>query len=75
MLCDVILRFRKGVETQKLAGVVVDDDDYGRVAAGMSKCSNYTHDKAAIGGVEIPDPDELLADIQSLAARGRSTDS
>jgi energy-coupling factor transporter ATP-binding protein EcfA2 len=75
LLCDVILRFRKGVETQKLAGVVVDDDDYGRVAAGMSKCSNYTHDKAAIGGVEIPDPDELLADIQSLAARGRSTDS
>ncbi|WP_133648517.1 AAA family ATPase [Paraburkholderia flava] len=66
LLREVILRFRKGVETQRLAGVVVDDDDYAQVNAGMTKCSNYAHDKALLGGVAIPDPDELLADITAL---------
>jgi hypothetical protein len=66
LLREVILRFRKGVETQRLAGVVVDDDDYAQVTAGMTKCSNYVHDKALIGGVAVPEPDELLADIMAL---------
>ena len=62
----MILRFRKGVETQRLAGVVVEDGDYAQVNAGMTKCSNYAHDKALLGGVAVPDPDELLADIMAL---------
>lgn len=66
LLREVILRFRKGVETQRLAGVSVDDDDYAMVSAGMSKCSNYAHDKAMCGGVAIPGPDELLKDILDL---------
>ena len=66
LLRKVVLRFRKGVETQRLAQVVVDDDDYARVEAGMTKCSNYAHDNAAIAGIAVPDPDELLADIRSL---------
>lgn len=66
LLREVILRFRKGVETQRLAGVVVDDEDYAQVNAGMAKCSNYAHDKALMGGVAVPDPDELLADIMAL---------
>lgn len=66
LLREVILRFRKGVETQRLVGVSVDDDDYAQVNAGMSKCSNYAHDKAMMGGVAVPDPDELLADILAL---------
>ncbi|MHA6834903.1 AAA family ATPase [Ralstonia pseudosolanacearum] len=66
LLREVILRFRKGVETQRLVGVVVDDHDYAQVNAGMTKCSNYAHDKALFGGVAIPDPDELLADIMTL---------
>ncbi|MDY4317567.1 AAA family ATPase [Pectobacterium actinidiae] len=66
LLREVILRFRKGVETQRLVGVSVDDDDYAQVNAGMSKCSNYAHDKAMMGGVAIPDPDELLTDILAL---------
>lgn len=60
------LRFRKGVETQRLVGVSVDDDDYAQVSAGMGKCSNYAHDKAMMGGVAVPDPYELLADILAL---------
>lgn len=68
LLREVILRFRKGIETQRLAGVVVEDGDYARVYAGMTKCSNYAHDKALQGGIAVPDPDELLADIMELDA-------
>jgi len=32
----------------------------------MSKCSNYAHDKALEGGIAVPEPDELLADINAL---------
>jgi ABC-type cobalamin/Fe3+-siderophores transport system ATPase subunit len=66
LLRKVVLRFRKGVETQRLAEVVVDDGDYVQVDAGMTKCSNYAHDKALMGGVAVPEPDELLADIMAL---------
>jgi len=68
LLRRVVLRFRKGVETQRLAEVIVDDNDYAQVNAGMTKCSNYAHDKALIGGVAVPEPDELLADIMVLDA-------
>lgn len=66
LLRQVVLRFRKGVETQRLAGVVVEDSDYEAIDAGMSKCSNYAHDKAMEGGIAMPEPDELLADIVGL---------
>lgn len=66
LLRNVVLRFRKGIETQRLAGVIVEDDDFTQVFSGMKKCSNYAHDKALIGGVAVPEPDELLADIMEL---------
>lgn len=66
LLKQVVLRFRKGIETQRLAGVVVEDSDFAAVTAGMTKCSNYAHDKALEGGVAVPEPDELLADITAL---------
>ena len=45
---------------------MVEDDDYAQVNAGMTKCSNYAHDKALMGGIAIPEPDELLDDIMAL---------
>jgi hypothetical protein len=66
LLNCVVLRFRKGVETQRLAGVQVEDDDYATVDKWITKCSNYSHDQALLGGVEVPDPDGLLADIDAL---------
>lgn len=67
LLRNVVLRFRKGIETQRLAGVVVEDDDFTQVFAGMKKSSNYAaHDKAIMGGIAVPEPDELLADIMAL---------
>jgi len=66
LLRKVVIRFRKGIETQRLSEVLVNDDDYFKVDAGMTKCSNYAHDKAQFGGVAVPEPDELLEDILSL---------
>lgn len=66
LLRSVVLRFRKGVESQRLVGVLVEDSDYATVDHWMSKCSNYAHDQALLGGVEVPDPDELLTDINTL---------
>jgi wobble nucleotide-excising tRNase len=66
LLQGSILRFRKGIETQRLVGVSVEDSDYDQVTKGMSRCSNYAHDKASVGGVAVPDPDELLQDIRAL---------
>ena len=74
LLRQVVLRFRKGVETQRLIGVVVENDDYATIDRWMSKCSNYAHDQALLGGVEVPDPDELLADINALDEWRKQTD-
>lgn len=66
LLRNVVLRFRKGIETQRLSGVLVEDSDYATVDYWMSKCSNYAHDQALLGGTEVPEPDELLNDINAL---------
>jgi len=66
LFCNVVLRFRRGIETQRLSGVLVEDEDYVTIDRAMSKCSNYAHDQALLGGCEVPDPDELLADINEL---------
>jgi len=63
---QVVLRFRKGVETQRLREVVVEDVDYTLIDNGMTKCSNYSHDRASVAGVAVPDPAELLEDINTL---------
>jgi hypothetical protein len=62
----VVIRFRKRIMTDRLKNVLVDDSDYPEVEVGMTKCSNYAHDKAMEGGAAMPHPDELLADINAL---------
>jgi len=66
LFSNVVIRFRKGIETQRLAGVVVEDADFAVIETEMKKCSNYAHDQALLGGTVIPDPQELLADISIL---------
>lgn len=63
---NVVIRFRKGISTQQLAGVVVEDSDYALIESEMTKCSNHAHDQALLGGTVVPDPEELLADINAL---------
>lgn len=62
----VVLRFRKGVSTQRLAEVEVDDSDYAAIDEGMTRCSNYAHARALVAGSSIPDADDLAADIEAL---------
>ncbi|SPR98270.1 AAA family ATPase [Cupriavidus taiwanensis] len=69
LLNGAIQRFGEGVSTQRLRSVVVTDDDYREIDAGMTKSSKFEHDAAmATGRLPVPDPDELSQDIERLAA-------
>ncbi|RMV29339.1 hypothetical protein ALP12_200503 [Pseudomonas savastanoi pv. phaseolicola] len=69
LLNGSVQRFGEGVSTQRLKSVVVIDDDYLEVEAGMSKSSKFEHDAAmVIGRLPIPEPDELEQDIEKLSA-------
>lgn len=68
LLNGAVQRFGEGVSTQRLKSVVVTDEDYREVDAGMTKSSKFEHDAAmAVGRLPIPDPDELDRDIERLA--------
>jgi energy-coupling factor transporter ATP-binding protein EcfA2 len=70
---EVVLRFRKGVETNRLKKVTVEPDDVTAITAGMSRCSNYTgHDGAQEANVAPPSPDEMEKDINALEAWRKS---
>ena len=73
LLNEVVLRFRKGVETNRLKKVAVETEDVTAITAGMSKCSNYTgHDGAQEANVALPSPDGMEADINALEAGRKS---
>jgi energy-coupling factor transporter ATP-binding protein EcfA2 len=64
---NVIVRFRKSIETNRLRGVTVEHVDFHEMNQGMTRCSNFApHDRASISGSSTPKPDELLNDIKSL---------
>lgn len=68
LLNGAVQRFSEGVSTQRLKGVTVTDDDYREIDAGMTKCSKFEHDAAAVvGRLPIPAPEELSDDIEKLA--------
>jgi hypothetical protein len=69
LLNGAVQRFGEGVSTQRLKAVVVTDDDYKQIEGGMSKSSKFEHDAASpVGRLPVPEPDELLADIECLEA-------
>ncbi len=66
---EAVQRFGEGVLTKRLQQVIVTDDDYKAIDAGMSKSSKFEHDAATrVGRLPIPDPDELRNDIETLDA-------
>lgn len=68
LLNGAVQRFGEGVSTQRLKSVVVTDEDYWEVEAGMTKCSKFEHDAAmAVGRLPTPEPDELEQDIEKLS--------
>jgi hypothetical protein len=61
-----VLRFNEGISTQKLKYVVVEDSDYEKIYAGMTKSSKFAHDPALNALLPTPHPDELRDDINTL---------
>lgn len=74
VLNEVVLRFRKGVETRRLRAVVLEDDDYKAIYEAMSLGSDETpaHDHAAelLHASKTPeDMDEAIEKLRDFAKR------
>ncbi len=67
-LNGAVMRFSRGIETQRLKKIDVLPEDYEKIEEGMGKCSAVMagHDEAAALGSPAPEPDEVLADIEAL---------
>lgn len=64
---QVVMRFQPGVQTLRLKGVVVENEDYRRIFVEMAKCSrNSGHDRARGLQQSEPTPDELAADVTNM---------
>lgn len=52
---NVVIRFRKGIETTRLSKVQVNPEDLAAINKGMTTCSNYTgHDGAMVANLSAP---------------------
>jgi len=69
-----VMRFAEGISTQKLSYVVVEDTDYSKIEAGMTRSSKFAHDPALAVHLPTPHPDELFADIEALETWRRSVE-
>lgn len=64
---DVVNRLRRGINTQTLEEISVDDDDWTAINAGMKRTSRWLHDLAgAAGQRQLPTPDDLKEFVGSI---------
>jgi len=68
LFAGTVKRFRRSIETSKLRYVSVDDAVAAAVYNGMTRCSSFTHEGGAEAPHALPEPDEFLADVETLAA-------
>jgi hypothetical protein len=69
LLNGAVVRFRRGIETQKLNKITdITADDIQTIEAAMDKCSTHLrgHDQAPAINQPVPAPAELQADIDEL---------
>jgi len=69
LLGGVVERFRPGVQTQHVIKIAdITEEDCKALDAAMTKCSKWLpgHDQAAAARTEVPTPDVLKTDIESL---------
>lgn len=66
LLNNSITRFKKSIETNRLLKVTIEPQDLAEIEKGMTKCSNYSHDRPLMAGIAVPSPDEFLADVTLL---------
>lgn len=73
LLNSVVLRFRKGIETNRLKKITIEAQDLEAITAGVGKCSNYTgHDGAMEANLPTPSPEDMEQDISALEAWRKS---
>ena len=64
-----VIRFRKGIETSRLAKVQVTPEDLTAINKGMTTCSNYTgHDGSMVANLPTPSPEEMSKHLDELEA-------
>ena len=66
LLNKTVRRFSNEVQTKRLEGVVVENEDFLTVDAGMAKCSNAVHDLAPELNMPVPGPGEIKEDLNAL---------
>ena len=66
LLRGTVTRFKNSIETIKLAGVSVTDEDYKTIYDNMKECSRYMHDTPQHTGISLINPDDLCCDIKKL---------
>ena len=69
LLEGVVERYRAGVQTQQIEKIAdITPEDCQTVNIAMTKCSKWLpgHDQAPAAKQDIPEPDELKADIDTL---------
>jgi energy-coupling factor transporter ATP-binding protein EcfA2 len=67
LLCGVVQRFQRPVHTLKLKDLAkLKDQDCNLLDSLMTKYSGFEHSQPAESPVELPKPDDLLADMTAL---------
>ncbi|MFN4163106.1 MAG: AAA family ATPase [Ferrovibrio sp.] len=67
LFADVVVRYRRSVQTLKLVGAVLDDDLVMRVYHSMTAISEHAaHDDPAAAGASLPDPDQAKRHLEDI---------
>lgn len=67
LLCGVVTRFERAINTKQLRHVVdITKEDIRVVERNMTKCSGFAHDEAAAIQSPVPEPEEIKQDIADL---------
>jgi hypothetical protein len=67
LLNGIVYRFGRDIQTNRLKRITdITDDDYNKVYNAMTKCSKYLigHDSSPEIHEDIPDPEEIMVDIE-----------
>ncbi len=67
LLNGIVYRFARDIQTKRLKRLTdIQDGDYKIVDNAMKKCSVFLHDKSPDLNEDIPDPSEIMSDIDEL---------
>jgi hypothetical protein len=67
LFAQVVVRFRRGVETKRLRSAVVNNDLFSQIYNGMTAISEFTaHDKPAAAGGSLPEPSTIKIHLGEL---------